>query len=234
VAQMTGFPAMLHMAISFVLGSEHLGGRDLDAEIATGHHNTIRLLEDLGEVVEALAVFDLGNDLDPGPLRAQDRPDIPDVLRAADEGGKDHVDIVLDTKTQVVLVLLGQGRQIHIGVGQVDALLGRDEAVVAGTHLDGLGVRDFEDVEGQNTVVDIDDPAGLDHLGDVLVVDVHVLGVATGGIVLVRREVHDGAGGEGNVLVILGVARSDQGPWCRERWPPGGRAWPSRPRGHCR
>lgn len=156
----------------FLLGGENLGSGNLDAEITTGDHDTVRLGKDLGKVVETLAVFNLGNDLDASTLGAEDLADVLDVLAGADEGGKDHVDVVLDAKFEIRLVLLGQGGQIDIGIGQVDTLARGDEAVVAGTGLDGLIVLDGEDVEGEDTIVNVNDAARLNDLGNVLVVDV--------------------------------------------------------------
>ena len=85
---------------------------------------------------------------------------------------KDHVNIVLDTKPEVVLVLLRESGQIDIRVGQVDALAGRDEPVIPRLDLDGLLVHNLDHVKRQHTVIHVDDATGLDHLGDVLVVDV--------------------------------------------------------------
>ncbi len=96
-------------------------------------------------------------------------------MGAADEGCKDHVYIVLDAEPQVILVFLGESRQVNVSVGQIDTLLGRDEAVVARPNLDRLGVDNLEHVECQHAIVDIDDAAGLDDLGDVLIVDIPVM-----------------------------------------------------------
>lgn len=85
---------------------------------------------------------------------------------------KDHVDIVLDAEQEIGLVLLGEGGQIDIGVGQVDTLAGRDETIVARLNLDGLVVDNLEHIERQDTVVDVNNSAWGDDLGDVLVVDV--------------------------------------------------------------
>lgn len=155
-----------------LLGGEDFGGGDLDAEVTTGDHDSVGLLEDLGEVVEALSVLDLGDDLDVRAGLAEDVADGGDVLAAADEGGEDHVDVVLDAEEEIGLVLVGEGGEIDVGVGEVDALLGGDLAVVAGPGADGLVVDDLEDIEGEHTVIDVDDAAWGDHLGDVLVVDV--------------------------------------------------------------
>lgn len=155
-----------------LLGSKHLGGGNLDTEITTGNHDTVGGTENLGKVVQTLAVLDLGNNLNVLALLPEHLADVVNVLGTTDEGGEDHVDIVLDTKQEIGLVLLGQSRQVDIGVGQVDTLLGGDEAVVAGAGFDSLVVLDAQDIKGEDTVVDVDDTAGLDDLGDVLVVDV--------------------------------------------------------------
>lgn len=105
-----------------LLGGEHLSGGDLNTKVTTGNHDTIGLLENLGKVVQTLSVLDLGNDLDVLALLAEDLPDGLDVLTTTNKRGEDHVDVVLDTKAQVVLVLLGEGRKIDVSVGQVDTL----------------------------------------------------------------------------------------------------------------
>lgn len=155
-----------------LLRSKDLGGGNLDTEITTGNHDTIGLLENVLEVVKTLTVLNLGNDLDALALGAENGADVADVLTAADERGEDHIDALLNTEAQISLVLLGKGRKIDISVRQVDTLAGRDEAVVAGADLDRLLVLDAEDVKAENTVIDVDDAAGLDNLGNVLVVDV--------------------------------------------------------------
>lgn len=155
-----------------LLGSKHLSSGNLDTEITTGNHDTISGLEDLLEVVETLSVLNLGDDLNVLALLAENLTDVIDVLSAADERGENHVDVVLNTELEISLVLLGKSGQIDISVGQVDTLLGADGTVVAGLDSDSLLVLDLEDVESENTVVDVDDTAGLDDAGDVLVVDV--------------------------------------------------------------
>jgi hypothetical protein len=192
-----------------LLGDEDLGGRDLDTEITTGNHDTVSLLENGVEVVHTLLVLDLGNDLDVLAILTEDLADGEDVLRATDERGEDHVDLVLDTETEIGLVLLGESGKVNVGLGKVDTLLGGDLAVVDGLAADGLVVNDIEDLEGEDTVVNVDCAALLDDLGDVLVVDVHVLGVGGGGVLLVGGDVELGAGGDGDVLIVGGVASAD-------------------------
>ncbi|KAI6766123.1 hypothetical protein HG530_007193 [Fusarium avenaceum] len=155
-----------------LLGSKHLSSRNLNTKITTGNHDTVCSLEDLSEVVETLSVLNLGDDLNVLALLTEDLTDVGDILGAADERGENHVNIVLDTKSKIGLVLLGESGQIDIGVGQVDTLLGADGTVVAGSDLDSLLVGDLKDVESEDTVVDVDDTARLDDVGNVLVVDV--------------------------------------------------------------
>jgi hypothetical protein len=155
-----------------LLGDEDLAGRDLDTKVTTGNHDTVGLPEDLVKVVQTLLVLDLGNDLDVLAILAEDLTDGRDIATMANEGGEDHVDAVLDTKAEIGLVLLGERGKIDVGLGKVDTLLGRNLAVVDALALEGLVVNYLKDLEGQDTIVDVDDAAGRDDLCDVLVVDV--------------------------------------------------------------
>lgn len=157
-----------------LLSSKHLGGGDLNTQVATGNHDTISLGKNLWEVVEALTVLNLGNDLDVATLLAENLPNVLDVLTPADEGSKDHVDIVLDTEPEIALVLLRKGWEIDVGIGKVDTLAGRDEAVVPRLDLNSLLIDNLKNIERKHTVVDIDDTARLNDLGNVLVVDIPV------------------------------------------------------------
>lgn len=208
-----------------LLGGKHLSSWDLNTQITTSNHDTISFLQDLSKVVETLSVLDLGNDLDVLPVLAKNLADGPDILATADKGSEYHVHIVLDTKSQIGLILLGESWEINVGVGKIDTLLGRDLAVVAGTNSDGLSINDVEDIEGKNTIIDVDDTTLLDDLGNVLVVDVprrsaeaskhstrsylHVLVVRSSSILFIGGDVHLGTSSNGNILVARGVSSSD-------------------------
>lgn len=210
-----------------LLGNEDLSGRNLDTKVTTGNHDTVGLLQDLVEVVDTLLVLNLGNDLDLLAILAEDLTNGLDVAAAADKRGKDHVDLVLDTEPQVGLVLLGEGGKVNVGLGEVDTLLRRDLAVVQALAPQVLVVHNLEDGERENTVVDVDDAASLDHLGDVLVVDVpvarglalalqmsprqslHLLVVRLGGIFLLGGDDDLITSADGEVLVTNSVASTD-------------------------
>ncbi|KAI3479451.1 hypothetical protein L1887_58469 [Cichorium endivia] len=155
-----------------LLGHEHLGSGDLDTKVTTSNHDTIRLLEDLVKVLHTLVVLDLGDDLDVRALLAEDLADGADIAAAADERGEDHVEVLLDGELNVLPVLVRDGGQVDLGHGKVDTLLGGEDAVVDGAHLDELVALDGEHLEREDTVVDEDGSADLDLVGEVLVVDV--------------------------------------------------------------
>jgi hypothetical protein len=127
---------------------------------------------DLSKIVEALSVLDLGDDLNVLAILTEDLANGSDILTTSDKRSKDHIHIVLDAKSEIGLVLLGKSREIDISIWKVDALLGRDFAIVASTDTDSLGVDNGEDIESKDTIINVDDTAGLNHLGDVLVVNV--------------------------------------------------------------
>ena len=134
-----------------LLGHEDLGSGDLDTEITTGDHDTVSLLEDLVKIEDTLLVLDLGDDLDVGTVGAEDLSDLLDVVSGSDERGEDHVDAVLDTESEIGLVLLGKSGEIDRGLGKIDTLA-RGE----GTGVEGLNAElvalDSEDTEGENSL----------------------------------------------------------------------------------
>lgn len=116
-----------------LLSKENLAGWDLDTQITTSNHNTVRLLQDLVKVSNTLLVLDLDDDLDIGALRAQNSTDVPNIVGATNKGSKDHVNSVFDTKLQVLFVLFRQCGQVNIGLGKVDTLAGGKGTIIQAT-----------------------------------------------------------------------------------------------------
>lgn len=75
-------------------------------------------------------VLQLADDLDVFAFLPQHGSDRVDVGRFADEGGKNHVDSVLDAKLQVLDVLLRDGGQVDGSAGEVHSLLAAQGAAV--------------------------------------------------------------------------------------------------------
>ena len=95
-----------------------------------------------------------------------------DIVTATDEGCKDHVDVVFNAEAEIVLVLLGQSREINVSLGEIDAFAGRDLAIVNAADFESLLVGDLQDFESEDAVVDKNGAALFNDLGDVLIVDV--------------------------------------------------------------
>lgn len=159
-----------------LLGDEDLGSRDLDTEVTTGDHDAIRFLENFVEVVDTLLVLNLGNDLDLFALFTEDCADMANVASTANKGREDHLDLVLRAELEITNVLFGEGWKVNVSARQVHTLPGRDLAVIETLDAQGLIIYNLEDLEREDTIVDIDQLAGFDHLGDVLVIDVPVGG----------------------------------------------------------
>lgn len=149
-----------------LLSHEHLGRRNLDSQISSSDHHTVSDGQDLIEVGDSLLVLDLDDDLDVGALGTEDLSDGEHVLGGSDERSEDHVDSVLDTESEIPLVLLGQRGKVDSGLGEVDTLSRAERSVVDG--LDSKLVSlDGENLEGKHSVVDVDQLARGGDLGDV-------------------------------------------------------------------
>ena len=125
-----------------LLLAEDALGRDLHPEVAARHHHAVGHLEDLVELVEALLVLDLRDDLDVLAARVgvEDRADVQHVGRRLDERGGDEVDLVRHAKLlEVVDVLLLQHGQVDLHIRQVHVLPLADRLVVLDLALDGGG-----------------------------------------------------------------------------------------------
>ena len=95
------------LADEHTLDAGDLLRRDLDTEVATGHHHAIGGFENLVDVVHALLVLDLSNDLDGTLVRVEDLLDIQHVPLATDEGVSNEVQPIGDGPFDVAPVLFG-------------------------------------------------------------------------------------------------------------------------------
>ena len=126
--------------------------------------------QDAVDVIDALAVLDLGDDADVGVILVQQVADVVDVLCGADEGSGDEIEALLDAEDDVVAVALAQVGHGQVDAGDIDALLGLDLAAVE-HFADDVGVRDALDGQLDEAVVQHDGAALVDVLGQVLVGD---------------------------------------------------------------
>ncbi|KAI0558421.1 pyruvate kinase [Gracilaria domingensis] len=185
-----------------------------------GKHDAIRSVKhSIGDVggfrpgrSRAFLVLDLGHDLDGGAaVGAQKVANADDVRGLSDEGGGDHVDLLLASKLEIGLVLVGEGRQVDLGARQIDAFGLAQHAVIVDAAGDlvrgGVGAHDGERDEA---VVDEDLGALVDGGGHAVVRVADRVRVAD-----VRKvgQQHDGfAGAEVDFVAALELAGADLGP----------------------
>ena len=149
-----------------LLDAGQLSEVDLDAQVAAGDHDGVGSGQDAVDVIDALAVLDLGDDADLGVVLVQQVADVVDVLCGAHEGSSDEVEALLDTEDDVIPVALAQVGHGQVDAGDIDALLGLDLAAVE-HFADDVGVRDALDGQLDEAVVQHDGAALVDVLGQV-------------------------------------------------------------------
>lgn len=129
---MTGLVGGVALADHLLLRVRHLLGRNLDAQVAAGHHHAAGVGEDVVEVLDAQRALDLGVDGDViAAVLVADLADLLDALAVADERGGDGVDAKLAAKDDVLAVALGDGGQGDVDAGDVHALVLAQVAGVA-------------------------------------------------------------------------------------------------------
>ena len=86
-----------------------LGKRHLNAEVASAYHNSVTLGDDLVDVVDSRAVFDLCDDAYLlAAVFLEEIFDVDDVLRLGNKACGNIVNVVLDTEKDVCLVGLAE------------------------------------------------------------------------------------------------------------------------------
>ena len=133
--------------------------RQLDAEIAAGHHDAVGRLEDCVDVGERLGPLDLRDDVHVVAVAGHQLPERLAVRSAAHEGQAQEVDSELEGEARVGVVLVREAGRGQRALGQVDSLAvlqpasSRDEAV-------NLAFFDLLDFELQGPVGEQDGVAG--------------------------------------------------------------------------
>ena len=107
VATMTGLAYSRHELHGALLHQRHLVERQLDAEVAAGHHDAVERVDDRLEVVDRLRLLDLGEHRAADALLVHDRVDELDVVGRAHERQRDQVDAEPQREAQVLGVLVG-------------------------------------------------------------------------------------------------------------------------------
>mmetsp|Transcript_14898 Transcript_14898/g.44915 ORF Transcript_14898/g.44915 Transcript_14898/m.44915 type:complete len:380 (+) Transcript_14898:1431-2570(+) len=162
-----------------LLNHGHVLDVHLHAQVAAGHHDGIRRLDDAGEVLDGAGLLELGDDL--GLVLARVLHDLAaqqlHVLGQLHEAQRDVVRVVVQDEVQVQLVLRGHGGDGQHHVGRVHALAARDGARHRHLALDPVGAG-LDDAHDDLPVVDEQRLARLERLQDLGVRQLHAAGVA--------------------------------------------------------
>ena len=139
--------------------------RHLHTQVAAGNHDAVRSVYDFRDVLDGLGAFDLRQQHDAGTaVVIQKRAQLPHARRVADKRRRHEIDLLLDTEQQVLLVLLGHGRQRYGGARNVDGLALAKRACVAHGAVD-VGAFDGVDRKLDHAVVHKDGSTGLKRAG---------------------------------------------------------------------
>src|SRR5690606_719262 len=159
------------------LDDRHLLQRQLDAEVAAGHHDAVEGLHYLGEALDRLRLLDLGEEREADGLLLHDVPHDVGVGGAAYERQGDHVEPGAQRPAQVGLVLVGERGGADVDAGEVEPLVVGDHAADDDAGDDPVAV-DPGDLQHEPAVVDEDGVAGMDVPGETLVGGGDLLAVA--------------------------------------------------------
>ena len=158
--------------------------RQLDAEVAAGHHDGIAQLDDLFETLDGLGLFDLGHD---ASATLDDLAHVDDVFGALHEAEGDPVGLGLEAFEQIGMVLFGEGAGGQQRIGQGHALLVAQLAAIDDLGLDGA-IAHLGGLEGQLAVIEQQAVADRHAFDDLGVRQVDTLGIAVVVLVAVEDE----------------------------------------------
>ena len=125
-------------------------------EVAARHHHRVGRGDDLLVRRQRLLLLDLGDHQLVAAGGGDQRLELAHVVGAAHEGERHVVDVLLEPPGEELAVGVGERADRQLGVGQVDALVRLDDAVVERLEHDG-GRLDGAHPEGDGAVVDEDE-----------------------------------------------------------------------------
>ena len=144
------------------LRRRHFLERHLQAEIAARHHDALRDLQDVVEMIQRLGPLDLRDQRNVrGAGLGQNLPRLPHVVCAAHEAQRHHVDAELGAELADRRCPSASARRRELHARRVDALVLVQHSAVDHRRHDFLAVRPL-DLQLNLSVIDQQQPAGLD------------------------------------------------------------------------
>ena len=156
-----------------LLDGGELGQGALHAEVAAGHHDDVRLGQDLGQVVHRVLALHLHAHRHVLAAGVDELLGLAHVVGGLHVGDGHGVDAEPHAVLEVALVLVGEGAHARGLAGQGQALAGGDDAGVGSLQHDEAVVADLGHVELQAAVGEHEPVAGHEGLQDLLVVEGH-------------------------------------------------------------
>ena len=108
----------------FLLDVRYLACRNFHTEISSGNHDTVRCFNDGINILNTLCILDLRDNTDIlSTIIIQKLTDLTDHLCGTDKRCRDEIKFLLDTKDNVLLILLCDSRKIYFYIGNIYTLL---------------------------------------------------------------------------------------------------------------
>ena len=102
----------------------NLPGRNLHSQVASGHHDPVGLLDDPVDIVHAFLTLYLGYDINMIPaVCLKQLTDFFDSLCVSHKRSRDKIHALLDSKQNILHILLRDIGKADAGIRYVDALL---------------------------------------------------------------------------------------------------------------
>ena len=185
-------------------------GADFVGHVATSHHDGVAGLDDLFEVLvgfDGLFGLDFGDDFGLRAFLAQEFAKLMNVVGTLDKGERNIVEVTGGAPFEIGEVFRSKNVAAEVSIGEIEALVAHEEAVVLGDELDG-GIRDdFHDVGADFAVEQVDGLADFD-LGGKVILD----GESETAVVFLDGVIkNEGVAFVDVKVVILEVAEADFG-----------------------
>ena len=158
------------LADDFLLEEWHILRRNLYAQVATGYHDAVSSLDDGIDILHALQVLNLGNNIHAALVLLDELPDFLYIAGTLNEGSSHIVHVILDAEDNILLILLGNRWQAYGYARSCYALLGAHRAAVQDLRHDILAL-DFLYGQAYQTIGQQDGVARLYFLVQILVAD---------------------------------------------------------------
>ena len=155
------FACGIYLVDDLFLDHRYIFQGNLHAHIAAGDHDSVCRFDDAVDIVHALLILDLGDDVEiTSSVLIQNLADLVDVRRRSGERSCDKIKTFLDTEEDILAVLLADKRHIYFYAGKIDTfLIGHNAAVLD----NAVNVLSFNalDFHADQTVVDQNAVSGL-------------------------------------------------------------------------